>query len=351
MPVVKLTDLSVSKLKSEKQTRYWDAAFPAFGVLVGKRRKTFIIMHGSRRRLRTLGKYPALSLQQARLKAASMLDGSDAFPYAQVPLQCIEDYVRQLDAGNRWKAEQERLLRKHFLSKVSDLTAVTKRDILAITDSLRETPSEQLHCHRALKAFMNYLVARDIIPVSPMNGLPLPVSQKSRDRVLSPVEVKQIWHETKDLHSFGLVLRACILLGTRRGETTAIQSSWIQEDTLVIPSTETKSVREHIVPLTPYSKKLVQQIAQAPRANWNSWNKLKKKINIDDWSVHDARRFFAVTHAQIGTLPHLISRLLNHAPESDEGVTAIYNRYKYLPELREALLRYEKHLASLGLEL
>ena len=63
---VKLTDVTVASLKKGE---YWDAAFPAFGVRVGKRAKTFILNHNKTRK--KLGRYPALSLAEARRKALS----------------------------------------------------------------------------------------------------------------------------------------------------------------------------------------------------------------------------------------------------------------------------------------
>ena len=45
MPRVRLTDVSISKLPQQKaQITYWDEALPAFGVPVGARRKTLIVI-------------------------------------------------------------------------------------------------------------------------------------------------------------------------------------------------------------------------------------------------------------------------------------------------------------------
>jgi hypothetical protein len=45
MPRVRLTDVTISKLPQQKaQITYWDEALPAFGVPVGARRKTFIVI-------------------------------------------------------------------------------------------------------------------------------------------------------------------------------------------------------------------------------------------------------------------------------------------------------------------
>ena len=55
-----LTDITIKNLESDRQTRYWDATLPGFGILVGKRRKTFILMRGKRRKIITLGTFPVL---------------------------------------------------------------------------------------------------------------------------------------------------------------------------------------------------------------------------------------------------------------------------------------------------
>ena len=57
MPHVRLTDLAISKLPHQKaQITYWDEALPAFGVRVGARRKTFIVILNRGRRIK-LGTY------------------------------------------------------------------------------------------------------------------------------------------------------------------------------------------------------------------------------------------------------------------------------------------------------
>jgi hypothetical protein len=53
--------------------------------------------------------------------------------------------------------------------------------------------------------------------------------------------------------------------------------------------------------------------------------------------------------------PHVVERLLNHkfgsiTNQTDGMVSAVaevYNRHRYLPEMREAVDKWEKHLTSL----
>jgi integrase len=344
MPVIPFTDLSLSKLAAEKQTRYLCAGLPGFGILVGKRKKTFFVMHGKERRIETLGKYPAITLRAARLKAVTIIDGTVGIVAAQDPEERIEEYIKHLDASDRHQYEQNRLLRKYLLPKVSDLNKAGKADILKITDQLIGTPSEQLHAHRAIRALYNWGLRRDYAKQSPLAALEAPGSDKTRDRILSDNELKDAWRKAAGLGPYGLVIRLCILLGTRKSETSAIDKGWIAND-LTIPAEVTKNGRMHVLPLTDAAKHHAEQLAGGTRPNWNSWNKIRKQTGLTDWTIHDIRRSFATRHAQLGTAPHIIERLLNHVTRTEISPLAqIYNRYKYLPEMRESLTAYEKHL-------
>lgn len=73
MPHVRLTDVTISKLTHSKaQITYWDEGLPAFGVRVGARRKTFIVVMNSGHRIK-LGNYPFMSLKDARSEALRRL--------------------------------------------------------------------------------------------------------------------------------------------------------------------------------------------------------------------------------------------------------------------------------------
>jgi hypothetical protein len=200
VPVIRFTDLSISKLKAERQTRYMDTSLPGFGILVGKTRRTFFVFTDSKKRtLRTLGRYPAMRLQDARRRAVAIIDGTERIQAAQSPSDRIAEYIAQLQATSRWKYEQHRLLCRYLLPNATDLATITKKDILRITDGIKHARSEQLHCHRALKAFFSWRAARDYITTYPMQGLPAPSTQNSRDRVLAPDELKRVWMASKQL--------------------------------------------------------------------------------------------------------------------------------------------------------
>jgi len=84
---------------------------------------------------------------------------------------------------------------------------------------------------------------------------------------------------------------------------------------------------------------------------FNGWSKAKaaldKLAGVADWTLHDLRRTFATNMAQLGTPPHVVEKLLNHRTGTISGVAAIYNRYQFMDEMRQAIEKYDHHLAKL----
>ena len=93
---------------------------------------------------------------------------------------------------------------------------------------------------------------------------------------------------------------------------------------------------------------LSQIIAVKPFTTWSKpKTELDQRSNVAEWTLHDIRRTFATTQAKLGTPPHIIEAILNHASGEISGVAAIYNRHRYVTEMRIALESYEKYLENL----
>jgi hypothetical protein len=81
-----LTDVTISKLpQSKAQVSYWDEGLPAFGVRVGARRKTFVVIV-------KLGR---------RIKLANYLSNDDAQRGAQGSAQASVRSERTIYCGGR----------------------------------------------------------------------------------------------------------------------------------------------------------------------------------------------------------------------------------------------------------
>ena len=58
---------------------------------------------------------------------------------------------------------------------------------------------------------------------------------------------------------------------------------------------------------------------------------------VNDWRMHDLRRTAASGMARLGVPPHVVEKILNHSSGTISGVAAVYNRYGYEGEKRDAL--------------
>jgi integrase len=82
-----------------------------------------------------------------------------------------------------------------------------------------------------------------------------------------------------------------------------------------------------------------------PFAGWSKAKSLLDNVSgVSGWTLHDIRRTVATRLAEMGVAPHVIERLLNHTTGQISGVAAIYNRARYLDEMRQALELWENHL-------
>ncbi len=350
MPKLRLTDLSLQSLKVP--ATYWDELLPAFGVRVGKSRKTFIVMRGRTRTRTKLGHYPSTSLQNARQRARDIISGIE--PERKVTprdraANAVADYIAAIQVRPSTKKDYERLLRVHFLPTLGNrnLTDITARDILAITDKLVSTPTERLHAHVAMSIFLNHCVRRMLIPVSPMLPLKQPSKSNIRNRLLADDEVRRIWHATEEA-PHGLVVRLCFLTGQRKTECASMRMSMVREGLLTLPRELCKNGVEHTFPLSDMALDILRREAHFP---FNGWSKSKARVDritgVTDWVLHDARRYFSSTMARLGVTIDTTEALLNHVSGSRSPLQRIYDRYDRQVEMRDAIGRYEAHMKKL----
>ena len=361
---IHLTDLSLRSLKfSDSQVTYWDSMQRAFGVRVGRRSKTFIVIIDGGRRLK-VGTYPDLKLQDARKAARQLLSNPEAQARRRSINvdQAVTQFLETRAQKNRpsTKAETERLLRRHLLPELArtQLADVTTDDLIAIVDELVETPATANHAFTAMRTFFNWCVTRRYIKHSPTAGLSLPAKPGKRDRVLSDAELAAVYRAASKFgYPYGLIVLICIHTGMRRGEVAALKWSYITPQHITIPSELAKNGQEHVLPnligdllacIPRTSEFLFPSGADTP---FSAWSKTRRKFDrtcdVPDWVIHDLRRTFSTKMAEWQLAPpHVIERILNHTVGSMTPIARIYNRWSYLAEMKEAMQRYELRLAQ-----
>lgn len=365
--MTRLTDTSVRALKpSARQYFVRDETLRGFGVRVSPGgTKTFALMHGAERRLTTIGRCGVITLQDARIAAKKMLAeetlGNHA-PQTVTFCEALKLYISTHLPHNRTAYESERVLKKHLLSPLQSkkLTNIHYQHVAVIVDRIK-TNSAANHLYVEARTFFNWAVKRHYLTVSPLAGSTPPHPFVSRDRVLTHEELRVLWRAAENIgYPYGTIVQL-LFWGQRRGETAAIRSNWIANDLISFPPEFVKNGRRHDFPIGPLASRIIASIPHVgpmlfparghqdrPFAGWSvGFLELERLSGVREFVLHDIRRTFATELASLGVAIHVIEKLLNHSGGQLSGVAAIYNRFSYAKEMREAVLLWEKHLTGI----
>ncbi len=370
---------------------YYDTGLPAFGLRVGKNRRTWFVVQGADRLRTTLGVYPSVGLADARKRAlgvkAQTTTAERSLPFPEARRLFLAAQEKNLRP--RSLKEQARILDKHF-TWTKTLDKITHNDIGNALDAI-QMPSEANHAFKEIRTFFNWCVPR-YLKHSPCTGLKMPNKADSRSRVLSDEELVRIWRvcgqrvvtgEMREPNradasatasvtrgrplpaTFARIIQLLILTGQRRNEIASLKSDYIDLDdkTICLPATLTKNKREHLLPLGEIAASVLRLSKEMFDGHFlfparggsgtcfNGWSKgkvaLDKLSGVTGWCLHDIRRTYATNMARLGVPLHVIEKLLNHVSGSISGVAAVYNRHTYEKEMRDAIDRYEQWIAAL----
>jgi integrase len=384
IPRVRLTKSVIDDLPVlSKDTVYWDAGLPGFGVKVTpKGRKVFIVMYrlagaGSRLRKYTIGPYGRITLPMARGQAqkifAARLDGRDpAEEKRQSRRRLVVDRIDDL---------VERFIQEH-VSRVGTckrLTNLLRRDVIPywgaksiheikrrdVSDLLSLIAQRNAHAgHRllkTLKTFFKWCLGRAVIDFSPAEGLSSGYRETSRDRVLTDRELATIiLGARKASHPYGQIVEFLGLTGQRREEVAQLKRDELDEKgrTWTIPGSRTKNKKVHIVHLSEAAWRVVAKTPDGDLVFGTSRGKrfqafgkgkraLDKLSGVTGWRLHDLRRTIVSGMARLGVPPHVADKILNHQAGTISGVAAVYQRHDFLVERKEALDRWGAHVEQI----
>jgi integrase len=362
MPVITLTDLAIQRLRaSESYTTYYDAALPSFGIRVGKRARTFVILNGPMRRRISLGRYPVVTLKEARLKAHAILGGTIVPEQKDAPkaLYVLDQFLEAHQRTTRSSTHREarRLLARHFAAPFGrrHLDDITTQDLTRSIDGLLRTPAEAIKAHAAISAFFNWAVRREYIERNPLAGIPLPAKPKTRDRVLSDHELGAVLKTALQLiHTpFGMIIIVLAHTGLRKTEAHTLSWPCITRDTITIPAHLSKNNTELVLPNT-----INGYLASVPKTGPAlfplelRWQKAKaefdKRSGVTGWVLHDLRRTLSTKMAEWEIAPpDVVEAILNHKSGSRSQIQRVYDRHSRLPQMRRALSAYADRLHAM----
>jgi integrase len=370
----------------------WDADISGLGVrLYPSGKKSFVLSYrqNGTKRLYTVGQYGQVTLEQARDLAKKRLgevaDGKDPVITRRdsrkknewTIKKAFDDFLkRYAKAHNIHWQETQRIFERDILPAIGTkpIDEVAKEDILKIIDKIVSRGSGTManRTLAALRKFFNWAIERDLIKYSPAFRISPPAKNISRDRVLADDELRDIWQACKAIgYPFGPMVQFLILTGQRRGETANM--CWdhldLREAIWTIPKENTKTKREHIIPLPGLARDILEDcpnlgdyvFTSAGDRPFENMSRGKRELDFqiaaqrteknartpEEWRLHDLRRTAASGIARLGVAPHVIEKVLNHSSGIISGVAAVYNRHHYTKEIGEALALWEFHLREI----
>ena len=368
---MRLTDLSIKALKAPASNFviFPDDMLTGFGVrITANGVRSFVLTHGVRRQRETIGRVGIISLAEARAEAKRILaeytlgkQKTAAVAWDTAVAQYLSIIAQRLKP--RTHADYKRILSRHFRfggTKVCDLSSI---DIHRKLDRLAHIPAEQQHAFVVVRAFVRWAYKRNYLDRNPMERMEQPKGYKARDRVLDDSELVKVWRASSD-NTYGRIVKLLILTGQRENEITNLVPGMLDGDLVNLPSWLTKNSIAHTFPVGSISASLFVGSSVEPDPTallfpargrvdkpFNGWGNSKaaldKASGVTGWRLHDLRRTFRTKWEELGISPAVSERYINHISGVHSGVQGIYNRHKYLAEMREAVKMWEAHLQLL----
>jgi len=373
---MRLSDISVRALKSPDtgQKTYLDDSLPGFGLRISQGgTKTFTLMYGAKRSLVTIGRYPIISLQEARGEAKRFLAERTLGkhrPKAITFEKAKAQFLALCEQRNKARTlyDYTRLLKKYGFG-AEQLAGISPHDINRTLERIK-SPAERHHYFVVLRAFFNFAHQQHYLDRSPMERMEEPPKPKKRTRVLSDTELGIVLKAAlAGTDSFSRIAALLALTGQRRGEIGGLQWAWINQTdrTISLPPGFTKNKRPHIFPYGETAGAIIAGIPKVdeiyvfpasrehvkgkPTTSFNGWSKGKhnfdKQCAVPNWTLHTLRKNFSTGLASLGVPPHVIERLLNHVVGELSEIAMTYNFHAYMDEMRKAINLWETRVTSL----
>ncbi len=360
-------------------------------------------LKGRRHRL-TLGTYPAISIERARARANEYRAQAKKGESPAISLEhaatagglsvqvlsqrFLEDYARSKELRSARKYEQAIVTHINpnigrVLVDVLDREQV--RDLIRKVRVRQPRPNTEKGRPRGgseaartvlavLRLLVSWAIRENLIkrtdnPASDMErSLP---KKRKKDRVLSPEEARIVWRAAGSAgYAFGTHVQLMLLTGCRAGEWARAAWSWVDlnQALFIIPAEAYKTDHVHVVPLVPEAVTILKNVPKGGKGDYilssaegvkpirgiGKFYKTRLPREIiscngtalsSPFTSHDLRRTVATRLGEslgVGG-EQLIKKVLGH---SDGGVTAIYNRYGYVKEMRAGLEAWAHELTK-----
>lgn len=257
------------------------------------------------------------------------------------------------------------------------VTAIRRADVTKLLNAVveRGSPKAANRLLAVVRKMLKWAVGQGIIETSPASDFELPGGKEStRDRVLAPSELIEIWEASLQLGApYGQLVRLLMITGQRRGEVAGLRNTEMEMAAKLwtVPAVRMKNSLPHEVPLTSLAldeiktllkmlpeemdcllrsgrrgdqpirefkgaKKQLDALILQARREWlkKAGRDPEKASPMPKWVLHDLRRTMRTSLAAMRQDPEICERVLAHVPA---GVRRNYDKHAYRDEKREVL--------------
>lgn len=380
--------------QDQKQVRLWDSVQPGLLVRIyPSGSKVYWArwrQHGKVRWDR-IGDVDAISLDDARkataIKLGSVAKGGDPVKERQDAQKqirrrlgaALDEYEESLELrGVVKRREYLSLLRRELFSRLGDidLAEIELEDIVRRIEAIKaRRPGTAKELRTRASVFFNWCAASGLVAVSPLAGYRQPRRTRkqlleeqhiqAQARALDDSELPVFWMAAEaQKWPFGPYLQCVLLTGQRRTETALMKWRDLDLDTAIwtIPAAETKSGREHAVPLPaqliailgtlPRLRSVPYVFAGRKGAVLSGWSKrlrpvydITKQAGMPHWTIHDLRRTMRTGMTALGVENDIAEMLLNH--QIGDDLRRIYDKHEFQEKRREAANMWAAHVFGL----
>lgn len=330
-----------------------------------------------------LGRYPGLSLREARIKASELKESIDrgidprlAFDVANAMARptvkdCLaywhENYVK-----TTLRDKTETLYRSTVIKHMNDAFAgMPVEDIPVRLWAERFTEEEKINPRRArqllvqLRSAISWCARRQFINTPELMLLQpkdIGVKPKVGEVTLSYNQLAKIWltiERSRGSTSNRLFHQLLMLYGARNSELRlAVRSDFVREEgTWTVPAVRSKTNKSIRRPIFDAVDELLKKAEMTYGEILFPGPDLKKSMTISGanrylariesslgigkFSAHDFRRTLATRLSEEGVAPHVIEKMLGHELG---GVLSVYNKHDWITEQKAAYELYAEKI-------
>jgi integrase len=384
---MKFTDRAIAKLPpppaGRKDYLLFDDKTQGLAVRVGVSSKRFIFQvrpEGGAQYRQTLGKFPALNVDEAR-KAVKVLAGriakGDDLRTEKAARKAKRGQARA-DAGYSfrdlildWEEAHKPKCRPNYVKGTGGglrrvykpllerpAAAVTLEQLEEVWESLADLPAAANAAAERARTVFTWGVKTKRLPVNPTQGVDLPEKSGKRTHAPTGAEAQKIWAaaSTMSARDRAAISLLQVSLLRRTEAFGALWSEFSDDYSKFSPSPQRmKMGKPFVVWLPPVMQKMLAELpkfegsdllfSRDGRKPLTGYTALKKRLDkalegsgVRPFRLHDLRRSGVTWLAEAGVSSIVADRLLGHASLKSISPTAdIYNVYEFASERQGAL--------------